>query len=68
MSKFISHLASKKEKFLISLLIQSIDYQVQDEPIEGCYLKWKRGDQNERGDRFFTISPYQGKVSVNQMF
>ncbi|CDW79311.1 UNKNOWN [Stylonychia lemnae] len=67
MTKFLKRLGTKKQKYLISMQIVSIEIPA-DEMIQRMTLEWRRGKKKFETKNYFQISPERQKVEINEIF
>jgi hypothetical protein len=67
MSKFLSRIGTKKEKFLVLMKILSVEIPVKEQ-VSKMSIEWKRGDKKSETKTPFELSPEQPIAYVNETF
>ena len=67
MAKFLQRMSTKKEKFLISMKIISVEIPVK-EKVTRMSIEWKRGDKKSETKQMFELTPEKPVAFVNEVF
>ncbi len=67
MSKFLMRMGSKKEQFLVSMTIVSLEIPVK-ETIKKVSIEWKRGNKKSETKTPYVISEDEQRIEINETF